>query len=416
MGLIKLAFKSLKTDFIKSLFYFLSFLLTTIFIFLFFNLTFNPATGLELGRAKLITTIATFVILIAMLCVFMANDFYVFAKSKDISVVLMSGASVYQAGIYLLLQSIIIMMIAIPLGFVISYILVPVINGMMPLVFDYSGSIDYISHDALVATAIILLFEVGWCTLLNMGYCYRTSVNSLAKSNIEIEKFSLGIKKLSNRMYFVLFILPMFLFLYFDDPSSYLLVAIIGIVGVYGLIKKIIPKYIEKRQNNESLENRWLLITLGNIRYDLQKVRMLVLIITIAAIILMCTTVYTIDEPLVSMITLLSYFSVMILLAITSIYKIGMELQSRKRSFMHLYHMGYVMDDLKKIINLEMIIFYGIIIVIPLLYQIIIVIKLYSIGVINLYLILIMLLIQIIPMLICMLICTVMYKRILPVI
>lgn len=416
MGLIKLAIKSLKTDFIKSLFYFLSFLLTTIFIFLFFNLTFNPATGLELGRAKLITTIATFVILIAMLCVFMANDFYVFAKSKDISVVLMSGASVYQAGIYLLLQSIIIMMIAIPLGFVISYILVPVINGMMTLVFDYSGSIDYISHDALVATAIILLFEVGWCTLLNMGYCYRTSVNSLAKSNIEIEKFSLGIKKLSNRMYLVLFILPMFLFLYFDDPSSYLLVAIIGIVGVYGLIKKIIPKYIEKRQNNESLENRWLLITLGNIRYDLQKVRMLVLIITIAAIILMCTTVYTIDEPLVSMITLLSYFSVMILLAITSIYKIGMELQSRKRSFMHLYHMGYVMDDLKKIINLEMIIFYGIIIVIPLLYQIIIVIKLYSIGVINLYLILIMLLIQIIPMLICMLICTVMYKRILPVI
>lgn len=416
MGLIKLAIKSLKTDFIKSLFYFLSFLLTTIFIFLFFNLTFNPATGLELGRAKLITTIATFVILIAMLCVFMANDFYVFAKSKDISVVLMSGASVYQAGIYLLLQSIIIMMIAIPLGFVISYILVPVINGMMTLVFDYSGSIDYISHDALVATAIILLFEVGWCTLLNMGYCYRTSVNSLAKSNIEIEKFSLGIKKLSNRMYLVLFILPMFLFLYFDDPSSYLLVAIIGIVGVYGLIKKIIPKYIEKRQNNESLENRWLLITLGNIRYDLQKVRMLVLIITIAAIILMCTTVYTIDEPLVSMITLLSYFSVMILLAITSIYKIGMELQSRKRSFMHLYYMGYVMDDLKKIINLEMIIFYGIIIVIPLLYQIIIVIKLYSIGVINLYLILIMLLIQIIPMLICMLICTVMYKRILPVI
>lgn len=416
MGLIKLAIKSLKTDFIKSLFYFLSFLLTTIFIFLFFNLTFNPATGLELGRAKLITTIATFVILIAMLCVFMANDFYVFAKSKDISVVLMSGASVYQAGIYLLLQSIIIMMIAIPLGFVISYILVPVINGMMTLVFDYSGSIDYISHDALVATAIILLFEVGWCTLLNMGYCYRTSVNSLAKSNIEIEKFSLGIKKLSNRMYLFLFILPMFLFLYFDDPSSYLLVAIIGIVGVYGLIKKIIPKYIEKRQNNESLENRWLLITLGNIRYDLQKVRMLVLIITIAAIILMCTTVYTIDEPLVSMITLLSYFSVMILLAITSIYKIGMELQSRKRSFMHLYYMGYVMDDLKKIINLEMIIFYGIIIVIPLLYQIIIVIKLYSIGVINLYLILIMLLIQIIPMLICMLICTVMYKRILPVI
>ena len=94
MGLIKLAIRSLKTDFLKSLFYFLSFVLTTIFIFLFFNLTLNPSTGINLGGndAKLITTIAAFVILIAMVCVFMANDFYVLAKTKDVSIVLMSGA------------------------------------------------------------------------------------------------------------------------------------------------------------------------------------------------------------------------------------------------------------------------------------------------------------------------------------
>lgn len=49
MGLIKLAIRSLKTDFLKSLFYFLSFVLTTIFIFLFFNLTLNPSTGINLG-------------------------------------------------------------------------------------------------------------------------------------------------------------------------------------------------------------------------------------------------------------------------------------------------------------------------------------------------------------------------------
>ena len=76
--------------------------------------------------------------------------------------------------------------------------------------------------------------------------------------------------------------------------------------------------------------------------------------------------------------------------------------------------MGYDLKDLKKIIDLEMIIFYGLIIVIPLLYQIIILIKLYSLGLINFYLVGGLLLIQIIPMLVCMIICTLMYQKVLP--
>ena len=214
MGLIKLAIRSLKTDFLKSLFYFLSFVLTTIFIFLFFNLTLNPSTGINLGGndAKLITTIAAFVILIAMVCVFMANDFYVLAKTKDVSIVLMSGASVYQVGIYLLLQSTIIMFLAIPIGFVISYPLVPLVNNLLFMVFDYQGSLNYISSNTFMATAIILFCEIGWCTLLNMGYCYRTSINKMVTANVKIEKFGIGVKKLSNRIYLVLFILPMIVF------------------------------------------------------------------------------------------------------------------------------------------------------------------------------------------------------------
>ena len=118
MGLFKLVLQSLKSDLLKTIFYFLSFLLTTVFIFLFFNLAMNPAAGINLGgRDKtIVTPIAVFVILIAMICVFMANDFYVLAKSKDISIVLMSGGSVYKVGMYLLLQSLIVMFFGIWLG------------------------------------------------------------------------------------------------------------------------------------------------------------------------------------------------------------------------------------------------------------------------------------------------------------
>lgn len=84
MGIIKLAFVSLKKDMSKSIFYFLTFLLTTIFIFSFFNLTFNPYSGIHLGKddTTFVTPIAVFVIVIAMLCVFLANTFMFLIKEK----------------------------------------------------------------------------------------------------------------------------------------------------------------------------------------------------------------------------------------------------------------------------------------------------------------------------------------------
>ena len=120
MGIIKLAFVSLKKDMSKSIFYFLTFLLTTIFIFSFFNLTFNPYSGIHLGKddTTFVTPIAVFVIVIAMLCVFLANNFYVSNKGKEISIILMSGASIYQLGFYLFLQVFTIMLCAIPLGLI----------------------------------------------------------------------------------------------------------------------------------------------------------------------------------------------------------------------------------------------------------------------------------------------------------
>ena len=85
MGIIKLAFVSLKKDMSKSIFYFLTFLLTTIFIFSFFNLTFNPYSGIHLGKddTTFVTPIAVFVIVIAMLCVFLANNFYVSNRKRN---------------------------------------------------------------------------------------------------------------------------------------------------------------------------------------------------------------------------------------------------------------------------------------------------------------------------------------------
>lgn len=427
MGLIKLSLISLKKDLSKSIYYFLTFLLTTIFIFSFFNLVFNPNANINLGKddATFVTPIAVFVIVIAMICVFLANNFYVSNKGKEISIILMSGASVYQLGIYLFFQVFIIMLLAIPLGCFFGYMLIPVINLIFASTFVYQGRLFYLSHETVVATGMILVFEVFWCSLLNLGYCVRSTINAMIQEENKIVisqsmsdtlPFSISPKKMqiSDKMFIMFYILPILIFVFLKDSMSFLLFSLIGIIGIFGIIKKVIPHFIEKRQHNESLENPVHLISLGFFHSDIQKVFGLLIIILLSSILLTCVTVYTLKQPLVSMVSLMSYIAVMILMSLTIVFKIGMELNKRKKNFLNLCHLGYSLKQLKQIILLEMQLFYGLILFIPLIYQIVILTNLLLTKQITIYLMLIILTIQIIPVIISCLMSIKLYNGIVP--
>lgn len=427
MGLLKLSLVSLKKDKQKSIFYFMTFLLTTVFIFSFFNLVFNPQANINLGKndTTFVTPIAVFVIVIAMVCVFLANNFYVSNKSKEISIILMSGASVYQVGIYLFIQVFIIMLFAIPFGWLLGYLLIPIINSIFSSTFVYQGQLFYLSEETNVATATILLFEVFWCSLLNLGYCVRSTINSIiheenkltfAASLGQTMPFSFPRKKrsASDKLFVMLYFIPAVIFVFLRDSMSFLLFSLIGIIGVYGIIKKVIPNMIKNRQKNDSLEEPVQLMGLGFLYSDMKKIFGLLLVMLLSSILLTCVTVYTLAQPLVSMVALMSYVSVMILMSLTVVFKIGMELNKRKRNYQHMCCLGYSVIQLKQVIYMEMRWFYGIITVIPLVYQIIILGNLLLSGQIEVSLTMLILFIQIVPVWISYLLSVKLYQGILP--
>lgn len=444
MGLIKLSLVSLKKDLSKSIFYFLTFLLTTIFIFSFFNLAFNPSANIHLGKddATFVTPIAVFVIGVAMICVFLANNFYVSHKGKEISIILMSGANVYQLGIYLFFQVFMIMVLAIPLGCALGYMLIPVINSIFALTFVYQGSLFYLSRETIVATGTILAFEVFWCSLLNLGYCVRSTIASMIheENKIKLSSLKIGDKwnhldrnqildlvevvkenepvqknsSFSNKVFIVFYIAPIFIFIFLKDSMSFLIFSLIGIIGIFGLIKRVLPDIITNRQRQESLGNPIHLISLGFLHSDIQKVFGLLIMILLSSILLTCVTVYTLNQPLVSMVSLMSYVAVMVLMSLTIVFKIGMELNKRKSNFMNLCYLGYSITQLKQIVKLEMRLFYGLILILPLIYQIIILINLLLQKQITIYLTIIIMTIQIIPILCSYWISVQLYKGILP--
>ena len=94
--------------------------------------------------------------------------------------------------------------------------------------------------------------------------------------------------------------------------------------------------------------------------------------------------------------------------------KIGMELSKRKGNFENLCRLGFSLEQLKRIIKKEMICFYGVILLLPLSYQIIILCNLLLRAKITFYLFLIILIIQIVPLFISYLLSIKLYKGILP--
>ena len=115
------------------------------------------------------------------------------------------------------------------------------------------------------------------------------------------------------------------------------------------------------------------------------------------------------------MVALMSYVSVMILMSLTIVFKIGMELSKRKGNFENLCRLGFSLEQLKRIIKKEMICFYGVILLLPLSYQIIILCNLLLRAKITFYLFLIILIIQIVPLFISYLLSIKLYKGILPI-
>ena len=114
--MIKEAFLSIKNDYQRSLFYWLTFFLTTLFIFVFFQIACSPDIGMSFINAQnnVVTYLCVFVLFLCMFAVFFANDFYVKKKSQELAVQLVCGATFLQLTIYLLSQTIILFVVAVP--------------------------------------------------------------------------------------------------------------------------------------------------------------------------------------------------------------------------------------------------------------------------------------------------------------
>ena len=367
------ALGSLKNDFSWSFFYWLTFLLTTTFSVLFFSVASQKEIGFTLIHASndVSTTITIFSVVICMIEVFFANDFFIKTKSKALAIQLICGARFVQLAEYLLCQTFILLAAAIPCGILLAVGLIPVTNTAISLYLHSSFTIQ-VNSTAIIGTAFVVLTLIFWTTYLNMAFAYRNNASTLLNERSVLTGLSssllagLGINKIENVKKavkilqgvgsIVLFIAPMAFM--FRSPDNIFVLSLASMAGFLFTTTTVVIPGISKLLKDCCIHKPVALTFFGFLRTDIRIMRVNVILLVLSSVLLISTLVTGCDTAMLMMMVLLSYIVINILLSLAVMFKFSTDILNRKKYFMTMDQLGYFKRDLNGIILAETTVFY----------------------------------------------------------
>lgn len=373
--IIRDALRSLRDDFIRSFFYWLTLLLTSIFIFLFFNMMMSDPDGasfLTEGTDALATLISVSVIVICMTAILFANDFFAKRKAKELAVRLICGATALQLAMYLLIQTVILLVIAIPVGLILANLMIPLMNHLLATAMN-SDLVIRISGDANLLVGIIIGFVIFFVVMLNLSFALRNAATMMFSKDIMTASkgstFYLGNMPGSAKKIFciVLWLAPIALF--YTTEGGMIIYAILSLVGLSMCFESIFVPWLTNR-NDEDPSDLRRIVTDGFIRHDFKLMKMNVLLLLGCACLLATSLISKQTKPIELLMYTMSFIVMNALLSLAILFKYSTDISNRTQYFRTLDQIGCLESDLKAIRTKEVTGFYGTILIIGLLYLI----------------------------------------------
>ncbi len=414
--------RSIKDDLSRSIFYWLTFVMTSMFIFLFFNLSYSDMVGVHFinSQNNMSTFITVMVITICMIVIFFANDFFVKKKAKDLAVRLVCGSTYLQIAKYLLYQTGILLFIAIPVGIACAIGLIPFVN-MFLVHYLHSQEVITIQASAIYSTILILSIVIIWCTILNLGYSFRNSIKTLLTddkmipSSLSLPSFyNLHIDiKIKKALSWILFLGPIIgIYYYGSDVKSILAFSVIGMIGFYMFLDKVFISYLNEMTHQKKTNQPITLITFGLLRNNIKVLKKNIILLIVSDILLIALMVSCLKNPIEMMLALISFVVMNILLSLSIMFKLSTEVSTRKKIYDSIERIGYMKDSQKKILKNEILSFYGFIFICSLLYIANIFISLILRGFLESYLCLILVFIFMFPLFLCAIMNSIYYRKV----
>lgn len=359
------ALRSIKKDFTKAFFYWLIFVLTTMFIYLFYNISMSdPSVNPLNDTGNMITYVMIIVIILCSIDILFANDFYVKLKGKDLAVRLICGGKFTQIAGFLLIQTILLLVLAFPLGVGLSYACIPLVNSVLAV--SNHGFLVTAHPEAFLNATVIILYVIFWIVLLNFSFAYRNAVGLLMSPSTitgnRLEPFfrlPLVPKAAKKIIDLALFLIPIVII--YMNRNLAVIAAIVGLVGLNGCFTNILIPWISKKISGPYMKDPILVAAMGFVRRDLTVLKNNIFLFMGSAILLVAMLVNTLDNDIAMMTILLSYFFMTFLQGLAMMFKLGTEVSLRRRLYLTMGHIGYMHADQEAIIRKEIRTVYGIV-------------------------------------------------------
>ena len=362
------AVRSLRNGRAKALFFGLTFFLTTALLFSYFHMAEAVSDGkpevyvnayqladlmLLMMRGDAANLMMAFIVIMCAVDLVFCNDFFVRNKAKELGVRLMCGATYTKMAGYLLIQTGILMGIAIPPGMLAGYLILRLMGAALGIVIPLSGF-------AWMEFIVVMIMIIFWTTALNCSFAYRSGAALLAGGNMNAllkKENPYGIRKtkvmelIRNFLGILAALVPLVLF--FFGGGALAVGMVIGCVGLDRVLTHAVAPALTKYNRAHGTKTTCSAVANGFLRRDILFSRLTVYLY-LADIVILLSMYLRENTPLEASLVRISYVCICILQALTILFRLAMDLSGRQKEYHILAQIG-VPDELpERIIRREM--------------------------------------------------------------
>lgn len=261
---------------------------------------------------------------------------------------------------------------------IVGSILLYVIGPSMGSYFDI-GYFKIFTLEYCFYTFCILLLVILFLVIINCGFAYRLSLLELLNVSKDLKVES----KTSSKFAFLS--IPLYLFsiymlitsktrIIYDsstnvmlgiDPSVLYFFGMLATLGILFMVMRYIPNFLLKMQKQKALRYKRFMIASGNVIVDLKASKLLVLMIMSSSLIFTCLIGIFYQDTIKLNFLLISSALLMLINIFGVVYVMLISFQQKKHSFYQLQTLGYLGKDLKSIIKIEVLFYFGILTLLP---------------------------------------------------
>lgn len=309
--------------------------------------------------------------LIILFCWFMiiyASQYFLNQKNQEFGILFTCGFNLLDFIKYTLIQMGVVFIFVLPISFILGVLSLFFIHTKIYSYLGINHSIYTIMPNTFLTTISALCVLVVIVIIFLIGQLHRSNIYTLMNDENKVQTiYFVSVKKMM--MYLLIYLISFYSVLIVEENLiNYIPPTALGVVGMYGLYKYLLPQIFLK--NKKNLKGKQLYICLSHVGLMMKStaslISLLTLLITVLLPVLASQNIKS-NEFVTGMIC---YLFIVVMVINSILYKMNMEKKTKMKEFNTLNKVGYTKYDLKRMLLKENMMYFICILVIPLPYLI----------------------------------------------